>query len=161
MSNRRTMSRINPLALFFIFVIVFFGSATVTWLTFGNMQAVPGSLALLLWLVAAVCAVAGWWLRKVIQGQHGVGLARGQVHPMSIARWVVIAQAVAYSGIVCAGIYSGIVLYLVVEYARLSAASAELPITAIAALGGLAMTGAGWYLERGCLTPPPTDASPA
>ena len=155
------MSKLSPAALILLFLIVTFGTGAVTWLFYGDLPPVPSSQPILLWVVAVICAIAGWWIRKILAGNHGVGLARGQVHPVSIARWLVVAQAVAVTGTVCGGLYTGICLFVVTQAHRLAAAAAEAPLTIAAALGGIAMAAAGVYLERGCATPPPTDATPA
>ena len=76
------------------------------------------------------------------------------VNPLVVVRYVVLAKASSLTGALFAGFYTGVALWLISEWGRLSAASLDLPQAVLGVAGSLGLVGAGLWLERSCRVPP-------
>ncbi|WP_027018204.1 DUF3180 domain-containing protein [Corynebacterium pseudodiphtheriticum] len=133
-------------------------TAIVAWQLYGRLPAVPLLVAVSLWAMVLVCVMLGRRVSKS-RDDHGIGLDRSQLDPLTAARYLVFGQASAWTGAILGGGYAGIASYVIPKSGELLAASEDLPVVVAAALGGLALAAAGAYLERACQTPMPPKAS--
>jgi hypothetical protein len=138
----------------------------------------PGSLA----LVALVACVAAWALAKRFYGDipaltwfPALTLAllaileliaarstkarierRGDApppEPLLVARFAALAKASSLGGALFAGVYGGLLVYLVSQRDRLAAASDDLPECAGGLIAGVLLVAAALWLERACRIP--------
>ncbi|WBT08411.1 DUF3180 domain-containing protein [Corynebacterium sp. SCR221107] len=127
---------------------------------FGLLSAVPVSVAITLWVMAVLCLILGIRIKSRIE-ENKIGLDRSQLNPLSAAMFLVIGKASAWTGAIFGGVYTGMGIYVLMQYKQLAAAADEAPVVIAAALGGIAMSVGGAFLERNCSVPPPTDGEPA
>lgn len=116
-------------------------------------------------LLAVAIAEAGWgfYVRsKINDGQIGVG--GGRLHPLTVARSVVIAKASAWVGAVMAGWWIGVLVYLLPRRGTLRVAGEDTAGVVVAAISALALAIAAVWLQHCCKSPeePPEngDAAP-
>jgi hypothetical protein len=117
-----------------------------------------------LWLLGAAIAEAGWafYVRaKISAGQIGVGA--GRVHPLSVARGVVIAKASAWVGAIVAGWWFGVLVYLLPRRAELRVAAEDTKGVVVAVVSALALVVAALWLQHCCKSPeePPDSGDTA
>ncbi|RNE49882.1 DUF3180 domain-containing protein [Corynebacterium alimapuense] len=130
--------------------------AVFTWGFYGSMSGIPIAVSVTLWGMTVVCVILARKVRgRVERGE--VGQDRSQLSPMTVAQFVVIAKASAWTGAIVGGAYLGIGVYVIPRVGQLTAASDDLPGVLASALGGICLSLAGLYLEKQCETPPPTD----
>src|SRR5690625_5605749 len=79
------------------------------------------------------------------------------MNPMTIARFMVVGKASAWTGTIVGAAYLGIALYVVPMAGQIAAAQDDITGVVSSVLGGVAMAIAGLILERHCEVPPPTD----
>jgi hypothetical protein len=108
----------------------------------------------------AVAAIEAAWAvsvrAKIRDGQIGVG--GGRLHPLTVARSVVIAKASTWVGALMLGWWIGVLVYLWPRRAELRVAGADTPGAVIAALSALALVVAAMWLQHCCKSPgEPTD----
>lgn len=133
-------------------------TAIIAWQLYGRMPTVPVLVSVALWAMALVCVVLG---RRVANSRddHGIGMDRSQLDPLTAARYLVFGQAAAWTGAILGGGYAGIASYVIPKASELVAAREDLPAVVAAAVGGVALAAAGVYLERACQNPMPPEAS--
>ncbi|OLT98452.1 DUF3180 domain-containing protein [Mycobacterium syngnathidarum] len=115
-------------------------------------------------LLAVALAEAGWafYVRaKITDGQIGVGA--GRLHPLTVARSVVIAKASAWVGAIVAGWWIGVLVYLLPRRGELRVAGEDTPGAIVAALSALALAAAAVWLQHCCKSPeePPDNGDTA
>lgn len=115
-------------------------------------------------LLGVAVALAGWgfYVRaRVRDGEIGVG--RGRLNPLAVARSVVIAKAAAWMGAVVLGWWVAVAAYVLPRRDALRVAAADSPGTVVAALCALALVAAALWLQHCCRSPEdtPPDADPA
>ncbi len=115
-------------------------------------------------LLGVAVAVAGWAFvirARIADGEIGVG--GGRLHPLAVARSVVIAKASAWMGSVVLGWWLAVVVYLLPRRATLRVAAEDTPGAIVAALCALALVIAALWLQHCCRSPedPLEDADPA
>lgn len=115
-------------------------------------------------LLGVAVAVAGWAFlvrSKIRDGQIGVG--GGRLHPLAVARSVVIAKASAWMGSVVLGWWLAVVVYLLPRRSTLRVAAEDTSGAVVAALCALALVAAGLWLQHCCRSPddPSQNADPA
>ncbi|MCV7346942.1 DUF3180 domain-containing protein [Mycolicibacterium rhodesiae] len=108
----------------------------------------------------AVAAIEGAWAvsvrAKIRDGQIGVG--GGRLHPLTVARSVVVAKASTWVGAVMLGWWVGVLAYLLPRRTELRVAGADTPGAVVAALSALALVVAALWLQHCCRSPgDPTD----
>lgn len=115
-------------------------------------------------LLAVALIEAGWafYVRaKINDGQIGVGA--GRLHPLTVARSVVIAKASAWVGAIVAGWWIGVLVYLLPRRGELRVAGEDAPGAAVAAISALALIVAAVWLQHCCKSPeePPDNGDTA
>ena len=110
-------------------------------------------------LLAVGVAEAGWarYVRaKISDGEIGDG--PGWLHPLSVARSLVIAKASAWVGALALGWWVGVLVYLLPRRSWLRVAGEDTAGTAVAAFSALALVVAALWLQHCCKSPPdPTE----
>ncbi len=114
-------------------------------------------------LLGVAAAIGGWAFlvrARIRDGEIGVG--GGRLHPLAVARSVVIAKASAWMGSVVFGWWLGVVAYLVPRRTELRVAAQDTPGAIVAALCALALVVAALWLEHCCRSPddPQENADP-
>jgi hypothetical protein len=136
------------------------GVAILTWLLMRILYHYfpPITLWTGLSLLVGAAIEAGWAVSvraKIGDGQIGVG--GGRLHPLTVARSVVIAKASAWLGALMLGWWTGVLVYLLFRRSEQVAAS-FIPGAAVAALSALALVVAAMWLQHCCKSPgDPTD----
>jgi hypothetical protein len=105
-------------------------------------------------LLAVAVAEVGWafYVRaKINDGQIGDG--PGWLHPLAVARSVMIAKASAWVGAVVFGWWSGVLVYLLPRRASLRVAGEDSAGAAVAAASALALVVAALWLQHCCKSP--------
>ena len=105
-------------------------------------------------LLAVAIAVAGWafYVRaKIRDGEIGDG--PGWLHPLAVARSVVIAKASAWVGALTLGWWAGILVQLLPQRGVLRAAGEDTAGVVVAAVSALALSIAGLWLQHCCRAP--------
>ena len=100
--------------------------------------------------------------RQIRDGEIGVG--RGRLHPLAVARSVLIAKASAWMGSVVLGWWLAVVAYLLPRRSALRVAADDTAGAVVAGLCALALVTAALWLQHCCRSPddPPdsADATP-
>ncbi|WP_019972811.1 DUF3180 domain-containing protein [Mycobacterium sp. 141] len=114
-------------------------------------------------VVAIVEAAWAFYVRvKINAGQIGVGA--GRLHPLSVARAVVIAKASAWVGAIVAGWWLGVLVYLLPRRSELQVAADDTKGVVVAVVSALTLVVAALWLQHCCKAPeePPDggDAAP-
>ncbi|MBV9090113.1 MAG: DUF3180 domain-containing protein [Mycobacteriaceae bacterium] len=112
--------------------------------------------------VAAVEAMWGRYVRsKINDGLIGDGA--GRLHPLAVARTVVIAKASAWVGALVLGWWIGVLAYLLPKRGTLRVAGEDTGGSVVAAVSALALIVAALWLQHCCEKPeePPDDRSAA
>ncbi|MEW5812544.1 MAG: DUF3180 domain-containing protein [Actinomycetota bacterium] len=115
-------------------------------------------------LLGVAVALAGWgfYVRaRIREGEIGVG--RGRLHPLAVARSVVIAKASAWMGSVVLGWWLAVAAYVLPRRGTLRVAAADTPGAVVAGLCAFALVAAALWLQHCCRSPEdaPPDADPA
>ena len=114
-------------------------------------------------LLAVAAGEAAWGVSVRARIRDGeIGVAAGRLHPLAVARSVVVAKASAWVGAVMLGWWIGVLVYLLPRRAELRVAGADTPGALVAAVSALALVVAGLWLQHCCKSPgEPTDNSDA
>lgn len=83
----------------------------------------------------------------------------GQLNPLLVARFAVLAKASSLAGAIFAGAYGGVAAWALSERETLTAARANLEPSVAGLVGGLALVAAALLLERACRVPDQPDDS--
>ncbi|WP_018603614.1 DUF3180 domain-containing protein [Mycobacterium sp. 155] len=115
-------------------------------------------------LLIVAIAEAAWafYVRaKINAGQIGVGA--GRLHPLSVARAVVIAKASAWVGAIVAGWWLGVLVYLLPRRSELQVAAEDTKGVVVAVVSALALVAAALWLQHCCKAPeePPDSGDTA
>lgn len=115
-------------------------------------------------LLAVAIAEAVWafYIRaKINEGEIGVG--GGRLHPLAVARSVLIAKASTWVGALVLGWWSGVLAYLLPRRSTLRVAGEDTAGAAVAAGCALALIVAALWLQHCCKSPeePPDSANGA
>jgi hypothetical protein len=105
-------------------------------------------------LLVFAAVEAGWafYLRaKISAGDIGVGA--GRIHPLAVARSVVVAKASAWVGALALGWWFGVLGYVVPRRGLLRVAAADSPGAVVAAVSALALLVAAVWLQHCCRNP--------
>ena len=92
-----------------------------------------------------------------------IGDGPGRLHPLAVARSVVIAKASAWMGSVVLGWWLAVVVYLLPRRSTLRVAAEDMPGAVVAGLCALALVVAALWLQHCCRSPdePPENADSA
>lgn len=153
------MARTSIVALLAAGGFVAAAMAILTWGFYGSMMAIPVAVSVTLWLMTAVCTYLGLKMRERRRDGR-IGLDRSQLHPVTAARYLILGKASAWTGAIIGGAYVGIATYVIPQSGNLQAAAGDMPGVVASALGGIALSAAGVFLERNCEVPPPAEGEP-
>jgi Protein of unknown function (DUF3180) len=106
-------------------------------------------------LLAVAIAEAGWafYVRsKISDGE--IGDAPGWLHPLAVARSVLIAKASAWVGALVLGWWAGVLVYLLPRRSTLRVAGEDTAGAVVAAACALALVVAALWLQHCCKSPP-------
>jgi len=110
-------------------------------------------------LLAVAAVEAGWafYVRaKINDGE--IGDARGWLHPLAVARSVLIAKASAWVGALVLGWWIAVLIYLLPRRSTLKVAGEDTAGAVVAAVSALALVVAALWLQHCCKSPQePTD----
>lgn len=155
------MTRTSLSALVGTALFVAAAAAILTARFYGSMLAIPATVSISLWAMAVVCVLLILKVRSAKNDEHGIGLDNSQLNPMTIAQFLLVGKASAWTGAIVGGAYAGIAVYVLPKAGELVAASGDVAGVVSSALGGAAMCVAGVVLERHCEAPPPPDGAQA
>src|SRR5829696_6525361 len=152
-THRRAEPRLhptNPATL----VVLGLGSAALAWIlvanVYGEMPPIPWLPAFTLFALAAFEA----FLARNTKARIDQRPNTPPVDVLAVARYVVLAKASSPAGAIFAGLYGGILVWLlVVKGAQNTAATNDLPPTTTGLVAALALAGAALWLERSCRVP--------
>jgi hypothetical protein len=147
------MGPTNPATL----IIAGLAAAAASWVLissfYSDIPAVPWLPAVTLAGLATLEVYAGFNTKARIDRRPG----HEPVDPLAVARYVVLAKASSLAAAIFAGLYAGVLVYLLAERSRLAAASADIPAASAGAVASLALVGAALWLERACRVPKRPD----
>src|ERR1700749_4862953 len=110
------------------------------------------------WTGLSLLAVAigeALWARyvrtKINEGR--IGDRPGWLHPLAVARSVVVAKASAWVGALVLGWWAAVLVYLVPRRSWQHAAQADTSGTVVAAISALALVVAALWLQHCCISP--------
>jgi hypothetical protein len=112
-------------------------------------------------LLAVAIAEAGWafYVRaKINDGEIGDG--PGWLHPLAVARSVVIAKASAWVGALVLGWWVAVLIYLLPRRSTLRVAGEDTAGAAVAAASALALVVAALWLQHCCKSPQEPPENP-
>jgi hypothetical protein len=147
-------------------VVLAVGLALAVWLL---VRALYGELPPLDWWLPAPLAVlavaealGARALRDRLAAQREARTRAGQpavrpVEPMLVARLAVLAQASAYVGAVCAGVWAGVLAHVGPAVGRLQTAGGDTVAALIGIVSSAALVAAALWLESVCRVPPEED----
>jgi hypothetical protein len=111
-----------------------------------------------------VAAVETGWAFQVRSkiGDGKIGDAPGRMHPLAVARAVMIAKASAWVGAIALGWWLGLLIFLLPKRAE-TFAGESVPGAVVAAVSALALVLGALWLQHCCKSPdePPEDADGA
>lgn len=105
-------------------------------------------------LLAAAIAEVLWarYVRaKISEGEIGVG--PNWLHPLAVARTVLVAKASAWMGALVLGWWVGVLVYFLPRRSWLRAAAEDTTGTVVAAVSALALLVAALWLQHCCISP--------
>jgi len=115
-------------------------------------------------LLAVAIAEAGWafYVRAKINNNE-IGDARGWLHPLAVARSVLIAKASAWVGALVFGWWIAVLVYVLPRRGTLRVAGEDTAGALVAAACALALVVAALWLQHCCKSPeePPENADGA
>ena len=91
-------------------------------------------------------------MRDKVRGRPG-----RPMHPISVARFAVLAKASSLGGAALAGFYGGVFGWTFVRRETYASAGDDARVAGLLALAALALTVAALVLERACRTPADPD----
>jgi hypothetical protein len=105
-------------------------------------------------LLVLAGAEAGWgfYVRSKINNGR-IGDAAGWLHPLAVARTVMIAKASAWVGALMLGWWGGVLAYLVPKRSALRVAGQDTAGAVVAAVSALALIVAALWLQHCCEKP--------
>jgi len=128
-------------------------AAALSWLLvrvgYGALPAVPVLAGASLLVLAAVEVGLALVLRNRIERRRGARL----LDPIMAARSVALAKASSLVGALVAGVWTGVLGYLLGARATLAAAAADTPGALVGLVCAVLLVGAALHLERTCRTP--------
>jgi hypothetical protein len=115
-------------------------------------------------LLGVAIAEAGWafYVRAEINNGR-IGDGPGWLHPLAVARSVMIAKASAWAGALVLGWWVGLLGYLLPRRSTLRVAGEDTAGAAVAAVSALALVTAALWLQHCCKSPhePPENGDTA
>jgi len=105
-------------------------------------------------LLAVAVAEAAWGRYVRAKINHGeIGDGPGWLHPLAVARSVMIAKASAWVGALVLGWWVGVLVYLLPRRSSVRVAGEDTAGTVVAAASALALVVAALWLQHWCKSP--------
>jgi hypothetical protein len=120
--------------------------------SYGVLPPLPLFAGITLLVLAIIETVLGYSLKARIEGRHGQ-----PVQPLVAARAVALAKASALGGAVMAGVWAGLLGYLLPKLHTLAAAADDTPGAVIGLVCAVALVAAAMWLQHCCRTPLDSD----
>ncbi|SPM40043.1 hypothetical protein MNAB215_2239 [Mycobacterium numidiamassiliense] len=95
---------------------------------------------------------------KIGEGQIGAG--PGWLHPLAVARSLIVAKASAWVGALVLGWWVGVMVYFLPRRSWLRVAAQDTTGTVVAAVSALALVVAALWLQHCCKSPPDATEHP-
>lgn len=121
--------------------------------TYGALPAFPLTAGVTLAFLGILEVVVGTMLRARIERRSGTR----PVEPLVAARAVVLAKASAMGGAVVAGLWAGLLIYVLPMQGDVVAAGADSRSATVGIVSALVLVAGGLWLERCCRTPDDPD----
>lgn len=153
-SNRMGFTR--PRDLLAVAVVALVLAYVLVRLSYQRMPPLPRLAGLAAALVGISEAVVGFGLRSRIRPPErpaGSVTTRKPVPPLTAARAVMAAKATSLAGAALAGLWAGLLLYVVPSWSVLAAAQSDGITGIIGLVGALIMVGGALFLEHCCRAP--------
>ena len=125
-------------------------------LSYGSLPGFPLLAGATLGVLGIAEALAGNALRARIRRRPG---AR-PVQPLVAARAVLLAKASALAGAIMAGVWAGLLVYVLPRSAEVTAAAADAVAGAVGLVCALGLVAGALWLEHCCRTPDDDPARP-
>jgi hypothetical protein len=112
--------------------------------------------------LAAVAALEAVWGRQVSAKINGgeIGDGPGRLHPLVVARSLLVAKASAWLGALMLGWWTAVLVYLLPRRSAMRVAGEDTVGTAVAVVSALALVVAALWLQHCCKSPSdPSDRS--
>lgn len=144
-------------------LIVFAACVAGSWLLvrafYGSLPPIPPYAGASLYLVAAALVGLALLIRsRVADRRIGPGLQ--ELHPLTAARALILAKASALLGAGAAGIWLGMLVSILPERSRLTAAAADTTGVVVGSIAGLVLVAAALFLEYCCRRPDDPSEEP-
>lgn len=120
---------------------------------YASLPAIDLLVGLPLLLLALLEVGLGVYIRRRI-GAGEIGDGTHETHPITVARSVVLAKASALVGMLMAGLWAGLLIFLIPKASSVHAAESDLPGVIVGLVAGVVLAASAVWLERGCVTPP-------
>ncbi len=148
----------NPATL----VVLGLGTAAVAWILvanyYGDIPVIPLLPSFTIFALAAFEAVLARTTKARIDRKPNTS----PVDPLAVARYVVLAKASSPAASIFAGLYAGILVWLLVQHPQSTTLNGDFLATGTGLVASLALVGAALWLERSCRVPmPPEDDHPS
>ena len=150
------MGYTRPRDLLVVAVVAAVLAYVVVRLSYQRMPPLPRLAGLAAALVGIGEAIAGFGLRRRIQPRERTttGLPiRKPVPPLTAARAVMAAKATSLAGAAVAGLWVGLLLYVLPSWSSVAAAQADAVTGIIGLVGAVIMIVGGLFLEYCCRAP--------
>jgi hypothetical protein len=123
---------------------------------YSALPSVPPLAGVTLLVLAAIEVALGFSLKARIERRPGTR----PVQPLVAARAVTLAKASAVAGSVMAGVWAGLLGYLLPRRAQITAAADDTPGAVIGLICAIALVAAALWLQHCCRTPIDSDEDP-
>jgi hypothetical protein len=156
MADENRMSLTRPRDLLAVGLVAAVLAYLVVRLNYQRMPPLPRLAGLAAALVGIGEAFAGFGLRSRIRPRErtsGGASTRKPVAPLTAARAVMAAKATSLAGAAVAGLWVGLLLYVLPSWSVLAAARADSVTGIIGLVGALIMIGGALFLENCCRAP--------
>ncbi len=132
--------------------------------SYGQIPVLPRLAGLLAALIGIAEAAVGWGLRSRIRESRrpadGGRTTVRPVPPLTAARTVMTAKATSLAGAALAGLWVGVIGYVLPVSDDVLAAGDDTTTAVIGLVGALVMIAGALFLEHCCRVPPDPPASP-
>ncbi|TQF75042.1 DUF3180 domain-containing protein [Rhodococcus spelaei] len=139
-------------------------AAIATWLLvrgfYGSLPPVSVFAGASLYPVAAIEAGLAFVIRARV-AEHRIGPDRHQLHPITAARAAALSKASSLVGAASAGVWLGLLLFLLPKRSTVDAAAADTTGAVVGLIAGVVLVAAAMWLEHCCRTPDEPPDEPA
>jgi hypothetical protein len=135
------------------FLVVTVVAYLTTRISYGVLPPLPLFAGITLLLLAIIETILGYSLKARIERRPGTQ----PVQPLVAARAVALAKASAVAGALMAGVWAGLLGYLLPRYGQLAAAADDTPSAVLGLVCALALVAAALWLQHCCRAPTDSD----